>query len=410
MLLHAFKTAIKVLLRRKFFTAASLFGISVTLAVLMIAAALFDHVFAPRAPEVHADRTLGIYNTELRGRDWIRTGPPGYRLLAETARNLPGAERVTFHSVESDVVGFVGGERVMLQLKRTDGEFWRVFRFEFLEGGPFSADDDAAARFVAVINESTRRRYFGDAPALGRPIDVGGQRFRVVGVVPDIPQSRVIVYADLWVPIRTAPDDAYKTQLGGSFLGTILANSRDEFPTIREEFRRRLTEVTFPDRRYDHIEANAETLFEAFAGQCLGPGPNAATQLAAIMAAAALLFMLLPTLNLVNLNVSRILERASEIGVRKAFGASSRALLSQFVIENVVLTLIGGALGLALSAIALEIVNRSGIVAHAEFALNLRIFAYAMALTVFFGVWSGVYPAWKMSRLRPVEALGGGVR
>jgi putative ABC transport system permease protein len=128
------------------------------------------------------------------------------------------------------------------------------------------------------------------------------------------------------------------------------------------------------------------------------------------MAAAALLFMLLPTLNLVNLNVSRILERASEIGVRKAFGASSRALLGQFVIENLVLTLIGGALGLALSAIALEIVNRSGIVAHAEFALNLRIFAYAMALTVFFGVWSGVYPAWKMSRLRPVEALGGGVR
>ena len=55
--------------------------------------------------------------------------------------------------------------------------------------------------------------------------------------------------------------------------------------------------------------------------------------------------MLLPAVNLVNLNASRIMERASEIGVRKAFGASSRTLVGQFVVENVVLTLIGAALG-----------------------------------------------------------------
>src|SRR6185295_6532707 len=112
MLIHAFKTAIKVLLRRKFFTAASLFGISVTLVVLMVAAALFDHVFAPRAPEVNADRSLGIYNVMLTGPNQSRNGPPGYRLLADTAHKLPGAERVTFHSTASDAVAFLGGDRV----------------------------------------------------------------------------------------------------------------------------------------------------------------------------------------------------------------------------------------------------------------------------------------------------------
>src|SRR5262245_54935583 len=203
MLHHAFKTAIKVLLRRKFFTAASLFGISFTLVVLMVAAALFDHVFAPHAPEVHADRSLGIYATTMTGRNWRRTGTPGYRFLAETARDLPGAERVTFHSVPSDAIAFPGGERLGFQLKRTDGEFWRVFRFDFLEGGPFSAEDDAEARLVAVINESTRRRYFGDGAAVGRTIEAGGQRFRVVGVVADVPLSRIVVFADIWTPIRT---------------------------------------------------------------------------------------------------------------------------------------------------------------------------------------------------------------
>ena len=61
----------------------------------------------------------------------------------------------------------------------------------------------------------------------------------------------------------------------------------------------------------------------------------------------ALLFITLPTMNLVSINLSRIMERASEIGVRKAFGASSRTLVGQFVMENVVLTVIGGAIGFA---------------------------------------------------------------
>jgi putative ABC transport system permease protein len=408
MLFHAFKTGIKVLLRRKFFTAASLFGISFTLVVLMVATAIFDHLFAPHGPEVNADRSLGIYYMTMRGADQARRGTPGYKLLDDTARNLPGAERVTFHSVTSEMVAFLGGDRLTLQLKRTDGEFWRVFRFQFLEGGPFSSEDDASARFVAVINESTRRRYFGQASALGKDIDAGGQRFRVVGVVPDVPLSRIIA-ADLWTPIRTAPNDAYRTQIVGSFFATIVAASRGDFAGIREEFRRRVAELTLPDG-YEHIEANPGTLFEHFASLILQDTPNAAAKMVAIIVVAALLFMLLPTLNLVNLNVSRILERASEIGVRKAFGASSRALLGQFLVENLVLTLVGGALGLALSSIALEIVNHSGAIAYAEFGLNARIFGYAMLLTLFFGVWSGVYPAWKMSRLRPVEALHGGVR
>jgi putative ABC transport system permease protein len=112
----------------------------------------------------------------------------------------------------------------------------------------------------------------------------------------------------------------------------------------------------------------------------------------------------------VNLNMSRIMERASEIGVRKAFGASSRTLVGQFIVENLVLTMIGGAAGLVLSAIALRLLNSSGLIPYAQFQLNLRVFLYGLALALFFGVLSGVYPAWRMSRLHPVQALKGASR
>jgi putative ABC transport system permease protein len=122
----------------------------------------------------------------------------------------------------------------------------------------------------------------------------------------------------------------------------------------------------------------------------------------------ALLFMSLPALNLVNINLSRIMDRSSEIGVRKAFGATSNTLVGQFLIENIFLTLLGGLLGLVLAYVALHFISDSNFIPYAQFTLNLRVFAWALLATVFFGVLSGVYPAFKMSRVQPIQALKGG--
>ena len=91
-------------------------------------------------------------------------------------------------------------------------------------------------------------------------------------------------------------------------------------------------------------------------------------------------------LNLINLSLSRILERSSEIGVRKAFGASSWTLVGQFLVESVVLTLIGGALGLALSALAIRMVGNADFIPYAQLSLNFRVFLYGhCVLTLVFG-------------------------
>ena len=267
---------------------------------------------------------------------------------------------------------------------------------------------------MAVINATTRERFFGGAPAVGRTLEADAQRFTVVGVVEDVAALRRVPFADIWAPLTTAKNDGYKRELMGGFKGIVLARDRAAIPAMKAEFRSRVrtVEVTDP-KRYEKLIAPLETPFETVARLFMGDRGEEESRperLIGLLAGVAFVFMLLPTINLVNLNVSRMMERASEIGVRKAFGASSRTLVGQFVVENVLLTLIGGLVGLVVSVLVLDLLSASGLIQYARFDLNPRIFFYGLALALFFGVFSGVYPAWRMSRLHPVEALRGAAR
>lgn len=150
------------------------------------------------------------------------------------------------------------------------------------------------------------------------------------------------------------------------------------------------------------IDMFARTLFQNDDASDSGAG-----MLVAIIAIWMVLFMLLPALNLVNLNTGRIMERRSEIGVRKAFGATSAQLAAQLVVENILLCLAGGLLGLAATAGVLRWLESSRLIPYLKVEMNLAVFGYGMLIATVFGLMSGVIPAWKMSRLDPVHALKG---
>lgn len=416
MIKNYLKIALKVLGRRKFFTFVSLFGISLTLVVLMVATALLDHVLAPRTPEVRADRTLGVYRLLMTGPGWISTANPGYAFLDRYVRpmaKLPFVETVALVTNPEPAISYIGGRRIESLMRRADGEYWKVLSFEFVEGGPFTEADNENRNFVAVISETTRDRFFGSGPVVGRTIETDGQRFRVVGVVRDVPALRITSYGDLWAPISTEKGTGYREQWQGNFNALILGRDRAALPQIKAEFQSQLREAEkhLPDpKKFKTLGAGADTLFEAAARLYLPPGgsvENPAGRLWIALLAALLAFMLLPTINLVNINLSRILDRSSEIGVRRAFGASSRSLVGQFLIENLVLTLIGAGIGFALAAGVLQALNASGVIPHAHLAVNYRVFSYGLILALVFGLFSGVIPAWRMSKLHPVKALRG---
>jgi putative ABC transport system permease protein len=414
MLRNYLKVALKVLGRRKFFTFISLFGITITLVVLMVAAAILDNAFAAQQPESRFDRVLGVYMLGIYTEKGGTTSPPGYAFVDKYVRGLPGAEAISIFTGSAAMVMYHDRRKIETHLRRTDGQYWRILDFQFLEGGPYTDADDKNANRVAVITDDMREQLYGaNASALGKSFVIDGQQFRVVGVVPAVAITKRAGFSEIWAPIGTMKGD-YRKAMIGNFSGIVLARSKADFPKLRAELQERLSSFPFdePDDPTNRVVAGLDTIFEASARNMMGNNTkfNRPLMLRIIIASVALLFITLPTVNLVSINLSRIMERASEIGVRKAFGASSRTLIAQFVMENVVLTVIGGAIAFALTTWILSLISSAQFIPYAIFEVNLRIFGYGMLLAAFFGIVSGVYPAWRMSRMHPVNALRGGAQ
>lgn len=428
MLKNYLKIAFKVFLRRKFFTFVSLFGICFTLTVLLVATALFDHAVGPYPPEVNADRVLKASMVLLakknEGPGWNMSSTSlGYGFVDRYIRKLETPEKVAVLSVLSPVIAYQGDDKVEMQLMRVDSAYWEVLQFDFLEGRPFTAEEDAGGAPVAVINEATRQKLFGGKEAVGQILETVQRNYRVIGVVKNAPEFCTNAFADVWVPVLSSPVESHgKAGLFGSFHVLLLAHTPEDLPRIQVEYEAMLAEVDLSEvPPYNRICSSAETAFEVYAGlggcdyfyQGGGPEPDRSSleadkrSLVLKAAGGVLLFLLLPVLNLINLNTSRILERASEIGVRRAFGAQTRSLVGQFLVENLLLTLVGGVLSLLAASLVLGAFELWGWSEYAVFHLNYRIFLAGLGFAVFFGLLSGVYPAWRMSRLHPTQALRG---
>ncbi len=414
MLRSYLKLAWKVLLRRPFFTGISLFGISFTLMILLVVVAFVDHVNGPQTPEKRIDRMLFISSLRQRivgGNGW-NNSPISSHFIDTYVRTMRTPQQVAAVSMTEDATAYINGHRLKLDLRYADGNFWQMMDFDFLEGRPYTTTEVRQAAAVVVVNESTARAYFGTATGVvGRTVEANLRRFRVTGVVRDVPAVRLYTYADLWVPSTLSAGENGSRQLNGGFLAILLARDPSGVAAMSAEFQQVMQRVPIPNPEFiDRLYSFADPVLGSLTRQLFFSGTNQGDNLLlfyTLAGALTLLFMLLPTLNLVNLNITRILERSSEIGVRKAFGASGAVLIGQFLVENLVLSLLGGALGLALAEMMLYIINSSHIVAYSHFQLNWRIFGWGLGLAVVFGLLSGVYPAWRMSRLNPITALKG---
>jgi putative ABC transport system permease protein len=423
MLGNYLKTAIAVLMRRKFLTLVNLFGAVLTLTVLVVAYALFDSFVNPRGAQHRQSQILTIRGAMLISEDWsiFSQGGPGFRLYEEYIAPLETPDRTSFSLSPIETSAYLDGRKVTSRLRRTDAAYWEILDFEFIEGRPLAADDVERGRFVAVINEATASTWFPGGTALGKTIVANNESYEVVGVVANEPVTSSLAYADLWVPLTTSA--TYRGAWLDSARIMLYVEDPSRHEAVREELRASLAGFVYTDDPAQDVHAVAPPRtplqlaaydaigfrFPAFGdtkGMIDNFSADPVAQFLALGVAIGLLFMSLPAINMANLNIGRILERAPEIGLRKAAGASRRVLTGQFIFENVVLSALGGLIALALAPILLGLLNDT-LFPYGRLGLSGPVFAAAFAFVVVFGVLSGAYPAWKMARLEPAVALRG---
>jgi putative ABC transport system permease protein len=185
----------------------------------------------------------------------------------------------------------------------------------------------------------------------------------------------------------------------------LLASSKSDFAKIKNEFQSSVQKVEFPIEGFKNIETHARTILDLFIGVIY----HDKTSFYASLSALLLIIFAIPSLNLINLNITRIRERESEIGIRKSFGSPVTLIAWQFLIENIVLTLLGGLLALVFSLVILKSIQSTGVIPFDGIPFNFRIFLNAILFCLLFGLISGLLPALRMSRLQIVKTLHGGL-
>ncbi len=231
---------------------------------------------------------------------------------------------------------------------------------------------------------------------VGGTITLRGETFEVVGI-----REKTLTAPDLAVAVPL--DDARRLLM--ATLPASLAETIDE-QTLASQI------VVFPEEGTDP-EQLAATINERIEG-VRATGPEAfqeqvvsATQLiSSIIIGVALVSLLVGGLSVVNTMTMAVSERTREIGVRKAIGASSGAVMRQFVAESGVIGMVGGVTGLAIGSALVYALNAAGNASGTQlFLVTGRLAAGSVGFALVLGILSGLYPAWHASRLNPVQAL-----
>jgi putative ABC transport system permease protein len=296
------------------------------------------------------------------------------------------------------------GEPDALRGATVSAEFFDVLRVQPLLGRLLtSGDDDVATSKVVVLGEAVwKSRFGGDPTIVGRTIQLNGEPYTVVGVVPR--RQRYPATADVWLPNAwTAEERAVRGNHNYLVIGRLrpdvdVRRAQAEMTTISERL----------ERQYPADDKGWGALVVPLHDDLIS---DVRWGLLVLLGAVACV-LLIACANLANLLLARVLGRAREIAIRTAVGAGRARIIQQLLVESTVLALAGGAVGLVAASWSIGLIVKafgSTLPRAAEIALDGRVLAFTCAIAVLTGIVAGVVPAWRMTRDDANEALKQGM-
>ena len=335
-----------------------------------------------------------------RARNGVRIGSRGTKTLVmgdvqAVVEQVPGVKSAS-PNVDGHIQAIYGNLNWGTQYRGVSPEFFEIRKWEFRIGGAFTQDDLERNAPVCVLGQTVAVNLFGDEDPLGKTINIQAVPFKVIGVLQGRGFSATGQDQDDFVvmPVTTAQ----KRITGQEWLDDIFfsAASRQEIPEVT----RRIIGVM---RERHHLRASDDDDFNIRTPEELIRAQLAAANVfTLLLGSAASLSLLVGGIGIMNIMLVSVTERTREIGIRLAVGATEQDIQMQFLSEAMVMSLIGGALGVFTGIMGSFLLQNT---LHWEMQLSVQIMAIAGLFSAGVGIFFGYYPARKAAQLDPIEGL-----
>ena len=296
-------------------------------------------------------------------------------------------------------VGKYGSNAETVQLYGTTAAYYNIQGLNMLLGRYIKSADVENASSICVINENAAQELIGYSDCIGEEISINGIKFKVVGVLEDNDDSLTAVFSSNSLAVYIPYTSLVRLSSSVSSKITSFYVSAEADGTTAE------TESAMYSILYERF-AQDEDAFEIDTQDALEDTMSSVTSILAILLGGiAGISLIVGGIGIMNIMLVTVTERTREIGIRKAIGASRGVILQQFLLESVVLCMLGCAIGIFLSWGTLRIISVVVASLDLTFKMNGAIVLIAVLFCFIIGVGFGLYPANKAAKMKPIDAL-----
>lgn len=296
-------------------------------------------------------------------------------------------------------VGKYGSNAETVQLYGTTAAYYNIQGLSMLLGRYIKSADVENASNICVINENAAQELIGYSDCIGEEISINGIKFKVVGVLEDNDDSLTAVFSSNSLAVYIPYTSLVRLSSSVSSKITSFYVSAEVDGTTAE------AESAMYSILYERF-AQDEDAFEIDTQDALEDTMSSVTSILAILLGGiAGISLIVGGIGIMNIMLVTVTERTREIGIRKAIGASRGVILQQFLLESVVLCMLGCAIGIFLSWGTLRIISVVVASLDLTFKMNGAVVLIAVLFCFIIGVGFGLYPANKAAKMKPIDAL-----
>lgn len=310
-------------------------------------------------------------------------------------------------SIENVVPGLQGPLQLQYKSNNTNtivcgvtSEYPFVRNFHAGRGRFFNGLDEERNARVCCIGETVATTLFGDEDPIGKDVLIRGELFRVIGVMEHKGAAMFVDQDDqVFIPLSTAINRLFGFRPSrGRSVGFIMCQAKTKDEVLPAVF-----QITNLLRLRHHIRP---PFLDDFAvrtqAELMQTAETITNVFTILLGSTAGISLLVGGIGIMNIMLVSVTERTREIGIRKAIGASYRDILSQFVIEAMVLSFAGGIVGIVLGCVASYVVAS---LLHWKTSVTIESVVLSFGVSILIGMFFGIYPARKAAKLNPIDAL-----